>query len=124
MSLRISRKSYWPSSIANPLILCYTTPSDRTRFIDKCGCRFFVMTKLPSKSEIQSHHRDALQLALCERDHELLAEHQPLIFAEMCKMIQAGATPRDVKLAAMQMIKDEAVLIQRLHNAARYEAEG
>lgn len=67
-------------------------------------------------------HKASIQLALCQRDYELMVEHHPDLLDVIEKAISDKVTPDQVKRWAMATV-GEAALVQRVFNAARYAME-
>lgn len=77
------------------------------------------MSKLPTAGEIQNRHREAIEMALCQRDYELMAEHHPQLLDHIEAAISDGVSAVQIKRWAVGVV-DEGQLVQRCFNAARF----
>lgn len=80
------------------------------------------MTKLPSREETILQHRTAIEMALCQRDYELVAEHHPTLLDLIEAAVSDGVTPETLKRWAMATVQ-ESGLVQRIYNASRWAVE-
>lgn len=59
-------------------------------------------------------------LILCQRDYNLLVEHQPDLLDVLERIVTAGINEAALKRWTLRRIQDEPVLIQRIINAAMW----
>lgn len=75
--------------------------------------------KLATPVEIEQGHRRQIELGLCKRDYELMAEHHAELLDNIEAAIRDGVPPFQIKRWATSTV-DESALVQRVYNAARY----
>jgi hypothetical protein len=79
------------------------------------------MPKLPSKTEVLDHHKEVIELELCQRDYNIMATYWPKILDRIETALAAGVTPEHIKRWA-KGITNETGVVNRCYNAARYAA--
>ena len=72
--------------------------------------------------EVEAKHKEQITLALYQRDYELVNRYHPVLLEQIEAAITSGITPDQVKRWAMATV-EEAEIVQRIHNAARWYAE-
>ena len=81
--------------------------------------KLLIMTTRPEPVD----HRLAIELALCQRDYDLMAEHHPDLLDRIEAAVVAGATPAEIKRWTMATVSEPGV-VQRVYNAGRWVASG
>lgn len=67
-------------------------------------------------------HRAAIELALCQRDYELMAEHHPALLQRIEVAVADGVTSAEIKRWTQATVSEPG-LVQRVFNAARWVAK-
>jgi hypothetical protein len=75
-----------------------------------------------AEAEATSQLEVDFDLALCARDHGLLETYYPAVFTAVCQMVAAGVDIETIAKRARRIVGSEPVVLQRVINAARYEA--
>lgn len=65
------------------------------------------------------NHQAAVELALCQRDYDLLGEHYPDILKVVEVAVDDRITPETIRRWAVRTVQ-EPQLVQRVFNAARW----
>lgn len=73
-------------------------------------------------ADAQQAHRSQIELALCERDYNLMTEHHPALLDRIESAIRDGIAPELIRRWTLSTV-DESGLVQRIFNAARYVAQ-
>lgn len=71
-----------------------------------------------SKATLEQH-RTGYELALCQRDYELVAEHHPDLLERIESAVQDGIAASQIKRWTMGVVSEQAI-VQRCYNAARW----
>ncbi len=66
-------------------------------------------------------HQEAIELALCQRDYELMDTYRPEILKRVERAVDEGVEPEVIKRWALKVVV-ERELVQRIYNSARYMA--
>lgn len=80
------------------------------------------MSKVVTEA-VLNEHREAIELELCRRDYNLMAEHYPELLGQIEAAVGNGISPLQIKRWVRGIVAEDN-LIQRCYNAARFiEAE-